>query len=104
MMVGQKGWRQDLDRGVEMARDADPMSHAAAASYMYATGVSHGVILVDDADVGEIETALQRAERSSDHAALVLVHLALGIALIHHEPADRERGFDVLAQVRDTRV
>ncbi len=102
--LGQRGWRQDLDNAVDMARDADPLSLAAVIAYKYTNAIAFGVVLVDDADLLEIETALQIAERSSDDMALVLAGMTLGIALIHHRSADHQRGFEVLAQLRATCV
>jgi class 3 adenylate cyclase len=101
--MGLRGWREDFDRALAMARTTDPVSQAALVGYK-STGIPRGVLLADDAALTDIGEALQVAERSSDDVALVLVRLALGIALIHHGPADRQRGFDVLAQLRDTCV
>ena len=101
--MGLRGWREDFDSALAMARATDPVSQAAVVAYKY-IAIPRGVLLADDAALIDIEEALQVAERASDDIALVLVRLALGIALIHHDGADRERGFEVLAQLRDTCV
>ena len=45
---------------------------------------------------------MQIAERSSEDFALGFARLALGVALVHRDsPAERERGLEVLGQVRD---
>jgi adenylate cyclase len=59
------------------------------------------VLLADDAALGEIDEALQTAERSADDFALGNARLAMGLALMHRDSAtDRERGLEVLAQLR----
>ena len=83
-----------------MARKTDPVSLAALVGYKY-TGLPRGMLLADDAALTEIDDALQVAERSSDDIAVVLLRIALGLALVHHDSADRQRGFDVLAQLRE---
>jgi class 3 adenylate cyclase len=100
--MGLGEWREDFDRALAHS-PTDPLSRAGVVAYKY-VGIPRGVLLADDAALTEIDEALRVAERSSDDVALVLARLALGIALIHHDPADRQRGFDVLAQLRDTCV
>ena len=101
--MGLGGWREDFDGALAMARATDPVSQATVVAYKY-LAIPRGVLLADDAALADIDEALQVAERSSDDVALVIVRLVLGIALIHHDPADRQRGFDLLAQLRDTCV
>ena len=60
------------------------------------------MLLADDAALRDIEEALRIAERSSEDLALGLARCTLGVALVHRDsPAERERGLEVLAQVRD---
>ena len=101
--VGRRGWREDLDRAVAMARTTDPVSHATVVAYKY-VAIAGGVMLADDAALTDIDEAMQVAERSSDDIALVLVRLAQGIALVNRDSADRQRGLEVLAQLRATCV
>jgi hypothetical protein len=59
-------------------------------------------LLADDAALCDIEEALALAERASDDLALGLARFTLGVALVHRDsPADRERGLELLGQVRD---
>jgi class 3 adenylate cyclase len=102
-VMGLGGWREDFDRALAMARATDRLSHAAVVAYK-SIAIPRGGLLADDAALTDIDEALQVAERSSDDIALLLVRLALGLALIHRNPADRQRGFDVLAQLGDTCV
>jgi adenylate cyclase len=100
--LGRAGWRTDLEEAVATARGTEPWSHAMVVTYKYLGAIPNGILLADDAALREIDEALRIAERSSDDRALGLARLTNGIALVHRDsPADRERGFDVLGQVRE---
>jgi ATP/maltotriose-dependent transcriptional regulator MalT len=98
--MGLDGWKEDFDHALAMARTTDPVSQAILVAYKY-IGLSRGVMLADDAALREIDDALQIAERSSEDIAVVLVRLALGTALVYHQGGHRQRGFKVLAELRD---
>lgn len=98
--MGLDGWTEDFDRALAMARTTDLVSPATLVAYNR-VGVSRGVLLADDSALTDIDEALQVVERSSEDIAVVLVRLALGIALICHDGGDRQRGFKVLAELRD---
>jgi len=100
--LGHRGWRTDLDQAVAKARSIGPLAYGAIISYSYGLAISSGVLLADDAAPCDIEEALALAERASDDLALGLARFTLGIALVHRDsPADRERGLELLGQVRD---
>ena len=85
-----------------MARERDPTTLAMVIAFTYALGISVGAMLADDAALELIDEALQIAERSADDFALGHARYALGLALMHRDsPADRERGLQVLTQLRD---
>ena len=71
--MGLDGWTENFHRALAMARTTDPVSQAT-------------IVVV---------------ERSSEDIAVVLVRLALGTALICHDGGDRQRGFKVMAELRD---
>ncbi|WP_264991588.1 ATP-binding protein, partial [Mycobacterium montefiorense] len=96
------GWRDDLTRGLAMARSADPMSYATVVAYVYFPGIPYGVLKPDDHALGEIEDALRIAERSGEDLALVVVGLTLGVALLHRNTdAERDRGHRLLADIHE---
>ena len=100
--LGRPGWRQDLDDAVAMARSSDPATHAAVVAWKYGYAIPYGVLRADDSAVREIEEAVQTAAGLSDDDALGMVKFTLGIALVHRDAAaDRQRGLELLAQVRD---
>ena len=101
--LGRPGWREDLDNAVAMARRSDPVTHALIVTGVYGFGIASGVLRADDGAVREIEESLQTAEVSSDDTALGSVKYFLGVVLVHRDaPADRDRGLELLVQVRDT--
>jgi hypothetical protein len=98
--VGHPGWRDDQRHGLAMARSADPLSYATVVAWVYFPGIPFGVLRPDDSAVGEIEDALEIAERSGDDLALALVRVTLGLALVHrHTYAERDRGQKLLTEV-----
>jgi hypothetical protein len=98
--LGRVGWRDDLRRGLTMARGADPMSCAFAVAFAYFPTLSNGVLQPDDSAMHEIEEALRIAERSSDDLAVTFVRATLAVALVHRQAAaDRDRGQQLLAEV-----
>jgi class 3 adenylate cyclase len=100
--VGRPGWREDLRHGLLMGRSADPLSYARVVTYGYFVGTMYGVLRPDDRAVGEIEDALQIAERSSDDIALAIARMTLGAALVHrHTEAERDRGHRLLTEVSE---
>jgi AAA ATPase domain len=100
--LGRPGWRENLQQGLALARNADAMSYATVVSYAYLPAIVGGVLTPDDSAVREIEDALQIAERSGDDLALALARMTLGVALVHRSTAvERDRGHQVLAEISD---
>jgi class 3 adenylate cyclase len=99
--LGHQGWREDLDQAVAIARDTDPISHAIVVGYKYTPGIPAGVLFADDDALRDINEALEVLEHSGDDFGLALLRFALALALLHRGEADRERGVQVLAQVRE---
>ena len=100
--LGRPGWRDDLRRGLAMARGADSLSYVTVVSYVYSAGIPAGALRPDDSAVREIEEALAIAERSGENLQLGVAWLTLGLALVHrHTDAERDRGQKLLAEVRE---
>jgi class 3 adenylate cyclase len=100
--LGRPGWRDDLRRGISMARSADPLTYAGAVTYAYGTTIPTGVLTPDDSVMREIEDALHIAERSGDDFALAHVQVTLGAALVQRPTApERDRGQQLLTDVRE---
>jgi hypothetical protein len=100
--LGRPGWRDDQQRGLAMARRADPMSYATVGTYVYFPGIPARVPRPDDRAVRAIEDAQGIAERSGDDLALALARLTLGVALVHRPTAaERDRGHKLLAEISE---
>jgi hypothetical protein len=100
--LGRPGWRDDQRHGLALAHSADPASYVTVVSWVYNPGILLGALTPDDRAIGEIEDALNIAERSGDDLALVFARMTLGHALVHRDTAaDHERGQDILADVTD---
>jgi hypothetical protein len=100
--LGLLGWRDDLRQGLAMARSTDPMSYATVVTYAYSAAIPPGMLRPDDRAMGEIEDALRIAEQAGDDVAVAISGMTLGIALVHRPTnAERERGQQVLAEVRE---
>jgi len=100
--LGRRGWRDDLQQGLAMARSADPVSYATVVSYVYGPGIPYGVLCSDDSAVREFEDALRIVERSGDDLVVAFTQMTLGLALVHRQtPAERDRGQKLLADVSD---
>jgi class 3 adenylate cyclase len=100
--LGRPGWPDDLRRGLDMARSADPLSYATVITYAYFPGITMGALAAHDPAMRAIEDALRIAERSGDDLALVWAQATLGTALLHrHTDAERSGGQKLLAQVSE---
>jgi class 3 adenylate cyclase len=100
--LGRRGWRDDLDDAVTMARATDRLSYATVTAYTYGAAIGHGVLLADDTALRDINEALQIAEGSGDDIALGYARVPAGVALLHRDfPGEREHGLELLGQVRD---
>ncbi len=100
--LGRAGWRDDMHRGLAMARNADPMSYATAVALVYNWGIPYGVLRPGDSALREMENALRIAERSGDDIALSNAQAALGLALVYRQTgAERDRGQKLLTEVSE---
>ncbi len=96
------GWRQDLEDAVVMTQNTDPTTRAFVVAWAYGLGVLYGVLRADDSIVLASEQAVQVAKEASNDHAQCLAEQALGGTLLNRDSAaDRNRGLEVMAQVRD---
>jgi hypothetical protein len=100
--LGHHGWRQDLDDAVDMAPNADPITHPSVVSWKYLDAIQQGVLRADDTAVAELEAALRIAEASGEDTSVANLKYTLGRVLADRDTrAERQRGMEVLADVRD---
>lgn len=101
--MGRTGWREDLDQAKVMGEAADAVTRAAIVSYSF-IALPRGVLGADQYALAEIEEALQAAERSAEDIGVVLLRMTMGYALLAGDSEERVRGYEVLAQLRETCV
>jgi adenylate cyclase len=99
---GRPGWRADLDKGLAIARTADPTTLGLVTSWCYGLSIVDGACRVDDTALDEIENTLRIAQACCDDNLVFTANYLLGTALsVREDAADRRRGGEVLAQVRE---
>jgi hypothetical protein len=104
---GLTGWREDLDDAMAFAEDSgEPFTLAMLVSWKYGLGMWNGVFAVDDSAIRTYESSVRTLEASGDDYAVVMVTNLLGCALLFREdsPADRQRGIELLTEVRDIAI
>jgi adenylate cyclase len=101
--LGMAGWREEADKAVALAHQADAISYVMAITYKYVP-VQFGAITLDDRSLEDTAEALRIAEESGDNFTVGFARYTRGLVLIHHDgldSADSERGFAQLAAVRE---
>jgi hypothetical protein len=99
-VLGLPGWREDFNDGLAMAHEYDPLSFASSVAYKYGAVMQHGLLVIDDSAVREMEEGLRIALDFADHNALGLTKYVLGCALLESR-YDVERGLQLLAEIRE---
>jgi adenylate cyclase len=94
------GWREEADKAVAMARQADAISYVMAITYKYVP-VQFGAITLDDRSLEDTAEALRIAEESGDNFTVGFARYTRGLVLIHHGGAETEQGFAQLTAVRE---
>ena len=95
------GSRDDMERAVELARSSDPWTRAAVMFYTFGAAIAAGVYAVDGAACREIDDALRMAESAGDDLGVAFTKYTKGLVLVHGDPADRDRGLQLLTEVRE---
>jgi adenylate cyclase len=95
------GWRDDMERAVEMARSSDPWTRASVMFYGFGAPIACGVYAVDDVAHREVDAALSMAEASGDDLAVSFIKYTKGLLLVHADPADRDRGLELMTGLRE---
>ena len=99
--LGRAGWREDFDKAIEMAHDADPLSYVLCVAWTRGVAIAGRVLLPDSAIREQIDAALSIAERSGDDITLGFARYSLASALLYQDSPDDERALVLLEQIRD---
>jgi adenylate cyclase len=98
--LAERGWREDVDRGVEIARATDTTTWAIMMVFKYGWLVND-VLSADEAALAETADLMTIAERSGDDFSVWSAVYSRGLALVHRDGAERNEGFAMLARARD---
>jgi adenylate cyclase len=98
------GWKDEIERGVELARVFASMGHPVMLVVAYGVGISNGTLRADAAVLQETAVALEFAQRQGDDLALASAHLVRGIALAQQDGPRRAEGLDLLDKAREPAV
>jgi adenylate cyclase len=98
--LGLSGWRDDLQVGFTMAREAQGMTQATVTHYGYGVTLLNGVITADATTLSHSAEQLQTAERRGDDLSLAWARVGLGIMLAHLDAADHAAATGLLEKGR----
>jgi adenylate cyclase len=98
--MGHPGWRDDLQAGFAMARQAQGMTQAVVTTYGYGVAVLNGALMPDAKAMSDTADALRTAERSGDDVSLAWARVAHGIMLVRLPDGDQTAAMDLLAKAR----
>jgi adenylate cyclase len=102
--LGAPGWREDVQQAIAWSRGMDATTLSGTVWYTYLFAIPNGVLISDDAALGDSAEALAFAEQSGDDLALDLAQTARGLILVHHDGADHQAGLDLLEKTRQRAI
>ena len=102
MSLGRRGWRDDLDEAVVLARSVgSKTTRSFVELYRYAAATQNGAVVSDAHDVAQAGETLEIAQRSANNTAVAYALLNRATTLIHYDSADTAAGLEFLAQARE---
>ncbi|HSS23729.1 MAG TPA: adenylate/guanylate cyclase domain-containing protein, partial [Mycobacterium sp.] len=102
MSLGRRGWRDDLDESVALARSVGgATTRPFVQLYRYAAATQNGAVLPDAQDVTQAAETLEIAQRSANNTAVAYALLNRATTLIHNDSEDTAAGLEFMAQARE---
>jgi adenylate cyclase len=101
MFLGRRGWRDDLEAGIALARSFDAAARPFTQLYKYAAAIENGAALPDADDMARTEEALEVAQRSGNNTAVAYSLMNQAITLIHCDNGNRAAGLELLTRARE---
>ncbi|MDT5349493.1 MAG: adenylate cyclase, partial [Mycobacterium sp.] len=92
--------RRELQRGIDQARNLDPVAYAAVITLKCGL-IAVGIEAFDDATLADARDALNRAEAFGDNFSLVLGLWACGLTLLRGDPRSAPEAIGLLERARD---
>ena len=101
LCLGRRGFREDLDEAVSMARAAeDASNYSSVLFWKYGLAALNGAVLPDQTAVHETAEVLERAERLGDDYAADRARIIRGLILVR-QPGQRAAGLKLLNSFRE---
>jgi adenylate cyclase len=100
--LGIAGWKDDLYRALMTAGAFDALTVAGVTWFTYATAIPYGLLQPDASALRDTAETLALAERSGDDFALDTARTTRGITLVHRDGPERDAGFGLLTNTRET--
>ncbi len=102
MSLGRRGWRNDLDEGLVLARSVGgKTTRSFVELYRYAAATQNGAVLPDPHDVAQAAETLEIAQRSANNTAVAYALLNRATTLIRADSEDTAAGLEFLARARE---
>ncbi|WP_204808685.1 AAA family ATPase [Mycobacterium riyadhense] len=99
-LLGDPGWKADVDRATTMVQTFDPTMRALMLLFKYVV-IANGVWIPDAAAVQQTAELLEDAERSGDNLTLACARHVRGLVLTCNNGPQREEGLALLAAARE---
>ncbi|SBS75149.1 Membrane-anchored adenylyl cyclase [uncultured Mycobacterium sp.] len=100
-LLGQPGWRHDLDDARTMAAGSDPVTRVIVVAYPLGMLLLNGAFVADETLLTLAENAFHTAEQSGDDFTLGMAAFAYGVATMAHNGADPAIGAQLLEESLD---
>jgi adenylate cyclase len=102
--LGIPGWKDDFHQAIAMAHSFDATTLGGVMWCTYVIAIPYGALLPDATAVRDTAEMLVMAEQSGDDMALDIARTARGLTLVHRGGAERDAGFELLAQAREAAI
>jgi class 3 adenylate cyclase len=104
MFLGQPGWRDDLEKGIALARSVDSAAPPLVELYKYQSALLNGALVPTAADAAHTAECLETARRSGNNTALAYALLNHATTLLGGDAENRAAGIECLTRARATLV
>lgn len=102
-VLGDPGWRADVEESATMAREFDVTLRAVLLVFKYSLALN-GALLPDATSLHETASVLEIAERSGDDFTLSCARYVHGLTLMMCSSPQRDEGIELLAVAREAAV